>query len=225
MSKVTSTKTKGRLTKKELKQDKLVEFAYKAEKFYAERQNLVLGIAGAIVVIIIAVILLRHTMQSAKLEESYDLTLAKMQYGSGKIDDAKAGFQKVIGEGGAAAGEAKYFLGRVAFDKGNYTQAVEEFKGYLKNFSVDDQLDCAAMSGLAATYQAQGNDSEAAKLYDEVAEKYSHNVFAPQALYQASQLYLKLNQKDKAIHNLEEIRDNFAETSAAQQARRDLDSF
>jgi len=95
MSKATSAKTKGRLTKKELKQDKLVEFAYKAEAYYNEHQRLVLGVIGAVVVVIVAVVLLRHTMQSARLEESYDLTLAKMEYGAGKLDEAKPGFQKV----------------------------------------------------------------------------------------------------------------------------------
>jgi len=225
MSKATPTKTKGRLSKKELKQDKLVAFAYKAEKFYAEHQKLVLGVATAVVVIIAAVILLRHTVQSARLEESYDLTIAKMEYGSGKLDDAKPGFQKVVGEGGAAGGEAKYYLARIAFDKGNYTQAADEFKDYLKNFSVGEQMDCAAMSGLAACYEALGNNAEAVKVYEEVAEKYPHNAFAPQALYQASHLYFKLNQKDKAIHDLEQIRDNYAEASITAQAKRDLDNL
>lgn len=225
MSKVTSAKTKGRLTKKEMKQDKLLEFTVKAEKFYAERQNLVLGVAGAILVIILGVVLLRHTVQNARLEQSYDLTIAKMQYGSGKTDEANPGFQKVVGEGGVAAGEAKYFLGRIAFDKGNYTQAAEEFKACLKDFSLDDQLECAAMSGVAAAAEAQGNDAEAAKLYDEVAGKYPKNVFAPQALYQAAHLYIKLNQKDKTIHDLEQIRDNYPEASITPQAKRDLDNL
>ncbi|HEY3294247.1 MAG TPA: tetratricopeptide repeat protein [bacterium] len=225
MSKVTSAKTKGRLTKKELKQDKLVEFTYKAEAFYATHQRLVLGVVGGVVVVILGVILLRHTIQNARLEESYDLTIAKMQFGSGKYEDARTAFQKVIGEGGSAAGEAKYFLARIAFEKGNFTQAADEFKGYLKDFSVDDQMDCAAMAGLAATYEAQGNDSEAAKVYEETAEKYSKNVYASQALYQASRIYLKLGQKDKAVHDLQQIRDKYAEASITPQAKRDLDNL
>ena len=225
MSKVTSAKTKGRLTKKEMKQDKLVEFAYKAEAFYAQHKNLVLGVAGAILVVIVGVVLLRNTMQSARLEESYDLTIAKMQFGAGKMDDSKPGFQKVVGEGGAAAGEAKYFLGRIAYEKGNYSQAADEFKAYLKDFSVDDQLDCAAMAGLAASTEGLGNDQEAAKLYEEAADKYSRNVYAPQALYQASRIYLRINQKDKAIHDLQMIRDKFPESSITAQAKRDLDNL
>jgi TolA-binding protein len=225
MSKVTSTKTKGRLTKKEMKQDKLVDFAYKAEAFYGENQKLVFGIAGGIVVVILAVILLRHTMMSARLEESYDLTLAKMEYGSGKLEEAKPGFQKVVTEGGAPGAEAKYFLARIAFEKGNYAQAQDEFKGYLKNFSGGDELDCAAMSGLAATYEALGNDADAAKLYEEIAEKYSKNVYAPHALYEASRVYLKLNQQDKAVHDLEQIRDKYPDSASAGQAKRDLDNL
>jgi TolA-binding protein len=225
MSKVTSAKTKGHLTKKELKQDKLVDFAYKAEAFYNKHQRLVMGIAGAIVVIIIAVVLLRHTIQSARLEESYDLTLAKMEYGSGKLDEAKPGFQKVVTEGGTAGAEAKYFLGRIAFDQGNFTQAETEFKDYLKNFSGGEELDCAVMSGLAATDEALGKDSEAATLYEEVAAKYPDNAYAPQSLLEASRVNLKLNQKDKAIHNLEQIRDKYPESAAAGQAKRDLDNL
>jgi hypothetical protein len=53
MPKTVSQKTKGKLSKKELKQDKLVEFAYKAERYYHEHQKLVFGIVGAIVVILV----------------------------------------------------------------------------------------------------------------------------------------------------------------------------
>jgi TolA-binding protein len=225
MSKVSSAKTRGRLTKKELKQDKLVEFTVMAEKFYAERKNLVLGLAAAIVVVIVGIIVLRNTFQSARLEKSYDLTLAKMQYGAGKLDEAKPGFEKVMREGGSAAAEAKYFLGRIAFEKGNFTQAAEEFKDFLKNYSSDEELDCAASSGLAATYEAQGNDAEAAKAFEDIGMKYPRNSYATQALYQASRLYIKLNEKDKAIHVLETIRDKYPESSIVAQVRRDLENF
>jgi TolA-binding protein len=225
MSKVTSAKTRGRLTKKEMKQDKLVEFAYKAEAFYTANQKLVLGVVGAIVVVILAIILLRNSMQSARFEQSYDLTLAKMAYGTGKLDEAKPAFNKVVAEGGSAGAEAKYFLARIAFEKGDYTQAEQEFKGFLKDFSGGEELECAAMSGLAATYEALKNDAEAAKLYEEVASKFSSNVFAPQALYEASRVHLKSNQQDKAVHDLETIRDKYSTATVAAQAKRDLDNL
>jgi TolA-binding protein len=220
------SKSKGHLTKKELKQDKLVELTYKLEQYYRDHQKIVLSVAAAVVIIILGVVLVRKSVQSTRLQSSYQLTLAKMDYGSGRLPEAKDGFQRIVStESGRYAGEAKYFLGRIAFDQNNYAQAVTDFTTYLKDFAVDDQLDCAAMSGLAAAYEAQGKNEDAVKTYTQIAEKYPQNTYAPQALWEASRVYLSLNQTDSAIKALQQIRDKYSESAVAAQAKRQLDNL
>jgi TolA-binding protein len=226
MAKAISSKTKGHLTKKELKQDKLVEFTYKAEQFYRDHQRTVLIAAAAVVIVILGVVLVRKSVQSTRMEESYQLTLAKMNYGANRLPEAKDAFQKIVStESGKYAGEAKYFLARIAFEQGNYADAVTDFTSYLKDYSVDDQMDCAAMSGLAAAYEAQSKNEDAVKTYTQVAEKYPQNPYAPQALLEASRIYLSLNQPDNAAKVLQQIRDKYPDSALASQAKRQLDNL
>ena len=226
MAKAITAKSKSKLSKKDLKQDKLVEFTFRAETFYHKNQKLVAGVLTALVVVVLAVIFLNSSQKSARLEQSYQLTLAKMSYGSGNLDQAKQGFQQIVTQfGGQTAGEAKYFLGRIAFEQGDYTTAEAEFNSYLNDYSVDKAIDAAALAGLAATAEAQGQYDKALEHYGQVAKKYPDLAFAPQALQNVARLALKVNQPDQAKQALQKIVDDYPESFAVQQARKDLDAL
>ncbi|MDD5089180.1 MAG: tetratricopeptide repeat protein [bacterium] len=224
MSKVASAKTRGRLTKKELKQDKLVEYAYKVEHFYLANQKLVIGLAIAVVVVIAGIIGARKMIESSRLEQSYELMMAKMSYGAGRLDEAHEAFQKVLSTtGGGTAAEAKYFLGRVAFEQGDVSQAETQFKEYLDKFSGNAELDCAVHSGLAACLETQNKFEEAAQTYEKIWELFPENPFAPQALLEASRLYMKINQNDKALELAQLVADKFPDSSLRLAARARID--
>lgn len=226
MAKAIAAKTKGKLTKKELKQDKLVEFTFKAETFYHRNKTWVIGAFSALVVVVLAFVFYGSSQKSAQLEQSYQLTMAKMEYGSGKLEEAKQGFQAVKAQfSGRTAGEAQYFLGRIAFEQGDYPAAENDFSAYLKDYSVDNALDAAALSGLAAAQEAQGKLDQAIETYAKVADKYSSLAFAPQALQNVARLAQKLDQPDKTQKALQRIVDNYPESMAVQQARKDLDAL
>jgi TolA-binding protein len=226
MAKAISSKSSGKLTKKELKQDKLVELTYKLEKFYLEHQKWVIAAVVAVVVIVAGVILIRKTMESSRLQESYQLTLAKMNYGAGKTDEARDAFQRIVSsQSGRAAGEARYFLGRIAYDKGNFADAATAFSAYIKDFASDDEMECAAMAGLAGCYEAQNKTEDAAKTYMEIAVKFPQSSFAAQALWEASRVYMSINQNDAAKKALQTIRDKYNESILSPQAKRMLENL
>jgi TolA-binding protein len=226
MAKTSVTKPRGHLTKKELKQDKLVDFAYKAERFYLQNQKLVLGIAVGILIVVLAVVFIRKTTRSSRMEDSYQLMMAKIAYGSGRADEAENAFRKIASSmGGDAAAQAKLYLGKIAYDKENYSQAAQEFQAYLKDNSGNEELDVAAMSGLAASYEALDRLSEAVQLYMEIPDKYLKNAYAPQALLEAARVYRKLNQNDKLINAYHMILDKYPESHAASTAKRELEKL
>jgi TolA-binding protein len=227
MAKATATKPKGHLTKKELKQDKLVQFAYKAEQFYLNNQKWVLGVAFGILAVVVVGVLIHRSVKSGRMQQSYQLTMAKMSYGMGQLDDAKNEFEQLVSAFGssAAGGEARYFLGRIAFEQGNYSQAIDEFTRCRKEYSLDDKLECATLAGLAASYESIGKKEDAAKTYGEVADSYPQNAYSAQALMEASRIYLDLNQNDKAIEVLKRLREEYPESVWASQAKRQLDAL
>lgn len=222
----TKAAARGHLSKKELKQDKLVEWTYRLENLYHEKKNLVLGIGVGILVAIAAVILISRSMQSAKVEQSFDLSVAKTAYGLGNMEQAKSGFESVVSKhSGAAAGEANYFLGRIAFEQGDLATAQSRFEAYLKDSAVDRFMDASAWSGLAAVKEAQSDLAGAAAAYEKIAKDFADLPCAAQSLAEASRIYLKQNQKDKAISALQTLRAKYPESTLAAQAKRDLDNL
>ncbi len=225
MTKTAAAKS-GRLTKKELKQDKLVEVAYKLEHYYLTHKNLVLGIGGGIVVAVIAVILLSRSLQSARIEESFVLSQAKLAYGQANLEQAKQGFEKVVADfSGGPEAEAHYFLGRIAFDQQNYQVAEKEFQTYVDDFSLDPYMDAAALMGLAATKDARGQFADAAKLYEQAAAQYPGVPAAPDALLAGSRLYGKLNQVDKQRELLTRIKEKYPDSFVMAQVRKELENL
>lgn len=226
MAKAFKAKGAGKLSKKELREDKLVSFASKMERFYHENQNRVLGIIVVIVILIAGGIFLQRMSNESRMIESYDLTLAKTAFGQQKYDQARVSLEKVISEyGGEVAAEAKYYLARTDFEQGNFTAAEAAFRDYRKSFSGDDYTDCAVIAGLAASLEAQQKFEEAAATYEEAAQRYPKLAYSPEALVEASRIYLLINQTDNAKRVLTEIVARFPDSASATKAKQDLDKL
>jgi TolA-binding protein len=226
MTKAISAKSRGKISKKELKQDKLVEFTVKVEAFYNRHKNWVISVLTAVLVIVAAVVLIGKSQKSARMEESFQLTMAKMKYGSGQLDDANQDFQKILTDySGRPAGEAQYFIARIAFEKGDFASAESGFEAYLKNYSVDPAMNAAALSGYAASQEAEGNLEGAMQSYQRLAQEYPSNAYAPQSLLEVSRLAQALGKDEESTQALRKILDKYSESTAVQQARKDLDNL
>ena len=221
-----ATASKGRkLSKKELREDKLVQTAYKIEQFYHQNQNRVLGVVVVVLVIIVGGFLLQRMTSQSSLEKSYDLTLAKMAYGQQQYDQARAGLQQVVDKySGVTAAEAKYYIARIDFDQGQFAAAEQGFREYTQNFKGDEYVNCAAEAGLAASLEAQGKTGEAAEVYASVAQKYGKLPYATEALLAAGRIYLDLNQSDKAKEALDKIIRDYPASTAVPPAKKLLES-
>jgi TolA-binding protein len=226
MARTSSSKSRGKLTKKELKQDRLVELTYKLERFYFQHQKWVISVAVALVVIVVAALMVSRATKASRLENSYQLTMAKLQMDNNQLDPARDALNRLVSSAGPRiAGEAKFLTGRIAFEQGNFSEAADLFSAYLKDFSVDNEMDCAATMGLAASYQAMGKLEEAAKTYADAAKRYPKEDCAPQALWEASRVYRDLKQKDNAMSVLYELRDSYSNSVLSAQAGRQLDAL
>ncbi|MBU0691753.1 tetratricopeptide repeat protein [bacterium] len=226
MAKAIRAKGAGKLTKKELREDKLVGYASKVERFYHENQNRVLGIVVVLVILIAGGIFLQRMSSESRMIESYDLTIAKMAFGQEQYDAARVGLEKVISEySGEVAAEAKYYLSRIDFEQGKYTEAEAGFREYQQSFSGDDNTNCAAVAGLAASLEAQKKFEEAAATFEEAVQRFPKLAFAPEALVQAARIYMYINQNDNAARVLAELIEKYPDSNSAAKAKQDLDQL
>lgn len=213
-------KATGRLTKEELKHDTLVETAYKVEGYFNEHRNLIWMIGGGLVAVIVLILGLQMWMGSSAMTESYDLTMAKTLYGQKRLPEAMTQFQSVqSAHGGAVAAEAQYYMSRIKFDQGDFAGALAGFEACVNDYSPDDATAQGAIAGIAASLEATGRFDEAATKYVEASDKYPDTAYAPEGLTQASRIYLKLNQKDKALAMLDRIIKDYPDSQSFSKAK------
>jgi TolA-binding protein len=213
-----------KLTKKELREDKLVSFAAKAEHFYNENKNRVLGTVVVIVVLIAGGIFIQKMSSGSRMTESYDLTVAKMAFGQQQYDQARGGLESVLANySGDVAAEAKYYLARIDFEQGNYALAETGFRDYMNSFSGNEYTNCAAEAGLAASLEAQQKFAEAASGYEVIAGHFPKLPYAAEALVEAGRLYMQIKQDDSAIRVLQKLVKDYPLSASVAKAKQDLD--
>ncbi len=193
-------KAKKRLSRKEMREDKLIAMAQKVEQFYEQNRKLVMVVMAGILVVIVAFFMIRGNQQKAFKEASLSLSIAKMMFETKHFDEAESQFQVLKTRyGGRIAGEAQFYLAKGAFLRDNIEEAEAGFKEYIAKYHVDKYIDIAAIAGLAACQESQGRFEEAAETYLSIPRKHRKHYFSPHAMYQAAQCYLAVNQNDKAL--------------------------
>ncbi len=193
-------KAKKRLSRKEMREDKLIGMAQKVEQFYEQNRKLVMAVMAGILVVIVAFFMVRGNQQKVFKEASLSLSIAKVMFEMKRFDEAESQFQALKTRyGGRIAGEAQFYLAKSAFLQDNIEEAEAGFREYIANYHVDKYIDIAAIAGLAACQESQGRFEEAAETYLSIPRKHRKHYFAPQAMYQAAQCYLTVNQNDKAL--------------------------
>ncbi|MBU1935955.1 tetratricopeptide repeat protein [bacterium] len=195
-----TSKSKKRLSRKEMREDKLIGMAQKVEQFYEQNRKLVMAVVAGILIVIVAFFLVRGNQQKAFEEASLNLSIAKVMFEMKRFDAAESQFQALKTQyGGRVAGEAQFYLAKSAFLQGKFEEAEAGFKEYISKYHVDKYIDVAAIAGLAACQESQGRYEEAAETYLSIPRKHRRHYFSAQAMYRAGECYLAVNQDDKAF--------------------------
>jgi outer membrane protein assembly factor BamD (BamD/ComL family) len=221
MAAQTAAKAKKRLTRRELKEDKLIILAKKFEVFYEQNRKVLLAIGAGILVVAVVALLVRANRERAFQDASLELTIAKIMFDMGNLDQAEPQLQSIKDKyGGRIAGEAQYYLARAAFMRGDVEKAEAAFRDYVNNYHVDSYLDVSAIAGLAASVESQGKYAEAAEIYLSIPRKYPKHYFSPEAMYQAARCYLLAGQRDKAVEICQLLERQYPTSSVRTRATR-----
>ncbi|MFA3782973.1 tol-pal system YbgF family protein [Melioribacteraceae bacterium 4301-Me] len=218
---------KKRITKKEIKQDKLVTTYYKVVEFYQQNQLKIFITGGIIILLIAALVLYNNKQKKDDLLASALLAKVIPLYDSGDYTKAIDGdkTQNIIGlkeivknYGSTETGEtAKIYLGNCYYYTGKSDLAFTTFDDYGGDNPI---LKAAALAGKASCLEDKKEFEKAAKLLAD-AEKISKiNPANSEYLLRASEDFIKVNQKEKAKELLTKIKNEYKNTTAAQQVEK-----
>lgn len=222
-------KEKKKISRKEIKQDKLVTAYYNVQDFLEEHQQKLLMAAGALAVIIVLIVVYMQGQEDANLEASAKLGKVISYYDNGSYQQAidgiagtdVIGLRGIVEEyGGTQVGErAKVYLANSLY----YLAKFQEAKDYYESYSGDDPLfKATSYAGIANCYLIEEDYESAAGYYEDAASFAGTNPNNPDYLLKAGINYTKVNKNEKAEELLKKLKKQYPDSQQAAEADRYL---
>ncbi len=205
----------------ELRKDTAVTIFVQIQEFIHQNRTLAYGIAGAAVLVLLAIVGYVYVQSQRGVEAQDLLGGIVLVYEQGRYQEALDGTGDnpgllVIAEdyGGSEAGNmARFYAADALFRLGEYDQALEYFEAFDKGNHI---VGASALAGEAAIYETKEDYARAGALYRRAALQYEDGLTSPEYLHASGRAYEKAEQYEDAHNAYQMIRDRFPESAQAQ---------
>jgi tetratricopeptide (TPR) repeat protein len=216
---------KKKLSKKEIKQDKLVETYYKAYGYFEENKSRMLTYAVVLVVVVFAAIY--YVNHKKENNEKAEVLLSQVMnlYDQGSYLEAIEGrpAQNIIGlkkivedYGSTENGEtAKIYLANSYDMLGKPDEALKYYSDYDGDISI---YKATALAGQAGIYAGRKEYEKAADLFKKASRISKTDVLNPDYMLNASINYIKAGKEEDAKDLLESIKKDYPASQATSKA-------
>jgi tetratricopeptide (TPR) repeat protein len=223
---------KKKLSKKEIKEDKLLVFYKNAVVFFEQNKNKVLIYAGVLIAVIAIVYFYLNqkseTNEKAGLELSRIMTLydqgSYLEAIEGRLGTNIIGLKNLVEEyGGTENGEtAKIYLANSYAFLGNYDEAFKYYKDYSGSI---DYFEAASLAGQAGYYAVKEDYARAANLYLKASKISKINSQNPDYLLNAGINFMRSGEKEEAKILFNRIKEDYATSLAYREVDKYLSTI
>ncbi|MBD3384781.1 tetratricopeptide repeat protein [candidate division KSB1 bacterium] len=213
-------KPRKRLSKKELKEDKLVTFYINANNWVKAHSSYIYTVLIALVLLVVGITY--FTRASAKKNElaSAELIQATQLYEAGDFEEAIPLFSSIVENyrGTQSAGIGKLYLAKCFYNTLDYSNAETYFREFLSDYKGNEHFGATAMGGIAACYEQQGRYLDAVEQYSKAADKYPESIHAPQFLLKAAMNARNAGEVERSKSLLEQLVQNYPDATEVTDA-------
>jgi TolA-binding protein len=219
--------TQKKLTKHQMKEDKLVTSLFKAWE-WGQLHGKQLGLGIGSVVILILVVILYGSYQSSRTSRAADLfgqaSIEMQTPMASQVQAAVTDFQILLKDYPRSKWSpyACFYLANMLFRDGQYAQAKEYYQKYVNEYKEDSLMTASAYAGIAECLLEEKDFLSAGEYYLKGAEVSPRSILAPEYLLQAGQSYLKGEQKQKAIEVFQRVALEYPNSPYGNTARQEL---
>jgi tetratricopeptide (TPR) repeat protein len=212
---------KKKLSRKEIKEDKLVNFYKNSVDFFDNYKSKVYLYGGILVVV--AAVVYFYINQKAESNEKAGLELSRVMtlYDNGSYLEAIEGRQgsniiglkRIVDEfSGTENGEtAKIYLANSYSFLGNYEEAFKYFKDYSGSI---DYFEAASLAGQAGYYATHEDYEKAANMYLMASKISKVNSQNPNYMLNAGIYFLKIGDEEEAKILFDKIKEDYSTSLA-----------
>jgi tetratricopeptide (TPR) repeat protein len=218
---------KKKLSRREIKEDKLVSTYYKARGYFEENKNRIIIYGLAVIAVAAAVYFYLDAKKGSNEDAGLALSKVMQAYDNGSYLEAIEGRQgvyeglkKIVDQYGSTEnGEiAKVYLGNSYNMLGKVDDALKYYEDYGGS---SDLFEAAALAGEGSCYAVKKDYKKAADLYIKASRISEQNVLNPQYMLNAAINFINAGEKEKAKELLNTIKKDFA----ASPANKDVDRY
>jgi TolA-binding protein len=208
-----------KITRKEMKEDPLVTYYVRVQKFmqnYSKQVNI--GLIAIVAIVVIGIFVIR-SKKKADIIANGKLGIAEQYYAAMNytraIDELKAIIMTYSGT--YAAGRATFYLANVYFEQNDFDNAEKYYQMYLDDYGTNRLLSASSMAGNAACLESRNQYDDAAVIYEKAGKKYSDLSQAPYYLKDASRCYLLAGDNESGKSVLEYIQETYPKSPIIQK--------
>lgn len=146
------------------------------------------------------------TNPKKEIAAAAELGIATIYGNTGKLDDAIAAYKNVRDKyaGLPQAGQAAFYVGQTAVQKGDNKTGIAELTDFLAKYPVSDMTP-TAMYYLATAEQGIGNKEAALAKFKEVADKFPKSEAAPFTYFQRANIYSERQKTEEMVAVMREF--------------------
>ncbi|MFQ6031494.1 MAG: tol-pal system YbgF family protein [Candidatus Zixiibacteriota bacterium] len=213
-----------RITKKEMKEDKLVTTAFRLSEWVQGRLNQLLMVAGGVVLVAIMVFFVFSSRARRNQKAAELFGKATLEFQTGDANQAITDLRTVMDKYGGtkSAGQATFYLGAAYFYAKDYAKAKATFQRFIEKYAEDPLLLASAQAGIAECDMEIGEFRSAGDNFVKAVSFKPDGLLAPQYLFSAGRAYLKADQKEKAKEVFKRLIDQYPDSKEAYKAKEQL---
>ncbi len=205
--------------------DALADRLESAEDFFQKNRNVIISVAGGLVLLVALFFGYRYYQNSQDEEAQTALFPAVYKYEADSTKQAlegkgtQQGLLNVADNFGStkAGNMASFIAGAALLKAGKYDQAIER----LKAFSSSDLLvQARAYALIGDAYMEKKSYNEAADYYQKAAEYKPNKFFSPAYLMKLALAYEQAKQNDKALDTYNTLLEKYADSAEAPSAKK-----
>lgn len=225
-------KKQKKLSRKEIKEDKLVEFYYNSLSFFEKNKSKVFTYLGAIVIVVIAVIMYMNYRNDqnetagaelAKIIDMYDRGdfLGAIE---GNKDTKVNGLKEIVAQFGSTEnGEtAKIYLADSYANLGKNEEAFKYYSDYEGDINI---FVAASLAGQASYYSVKKEYEQAADLYMKASKVTESPARNSDYIFEAAVNYFEAGEKDQAKSLFQSIKEDYKTSMVYSQVDRYLNQL
>lgn len=209
-----------KITKKELKKDPLVTYAFLIQDFFARHKKNIFYWTVGIIAIIGLTVIVYNSRKSGEAAAFTRVGQTELLYTRGQYKEAAAQFLQIINEfsGTNAGGLATFYLANCYYYSNNFEEAKKYYQQYIDDYSSDPDITASSYAGIAACLENNKQYDEAIKQYTIAIQKSPKGYAVPQYYIDIARCYQLSGKIDDARSSYKQVIEKFSDSPFRERA-------